>query len=151
MDIAGTGYEAQKLFKAAPKTFMSLASLTKGDYRNEGYSFTLYDVCKIMKKVGNKEKIKDITEFSKEDMKVINDLAKIEVRNHRGDWFYLDADKICKLFDIYKEYPKETKEIITKYAINGDYGHYMLIIPDKSDIEAYQKNPQSFENVYVKR
>ena len=104
-----------------------------------------------MKKVGNKENLEDITEFSKEDMKAIHDLAKIQVRNKHNRWSYLKTDDICELFDIYKEYPIETKKIITEYAQTDSIRDYKLIIPDKFDIETYQNNPQSLENIYIKR
>jgi hypothetical protein len=149
-NIINSELDAQKLYKAAPKTFASLASLKKKEY-TDCNRFNLHEICKIMINIGLKDKVENISEFSKEDMKVINKLSQIQVRDKRNNWRYLKTDDICKLFNIYKQYPKETEEIITKYAIKDRFGDYILIIPDKIDIEIYQNNPDSFENVYAKR
>ncbi len=149
-DIIASRLDAPKAYKNAPKAFNALASLQKGDYLNDGYRVSLRDIDRIiintaMSRDGN------INELSKEDMKAVSDLAKIRIRNCRGNWHYLEADDICKLLDIYKKYPQETKSIITGYAKLDEYEDYKLVIPDETDIEIFKKNPESMERAYVKR
>ncbi len=149
-DIIASRLDAPKVYKNAPKTFNALASLRKGDYLNDGYRFSLYDIDKIIMNVAM-SKDGNINELSKEDIKAVCDLAKTEVRNERGRWHYLETDDICKLLDIYKKYPKEVKAIVTEYAKLDKYEDYEVVIPDEMDIEIFKNNPESMERAYVKR
>jgi len=87
--------DAPYVYKNAPKAFVSLASLKKGRYNNDGYRFELSDICKIIKSVNNSS---EISELSKEDLKAINELSKIRVPDYssRRDPGLLEADEICK-------------------------------------------------------
>lgn len=151
LDIIPTRLDASKLLKSAPKAFMLLTNMKRGEYNNDGYRFSLKDICKIMLNVGSMDEKGNIKEFSKEDMKAIYNLSKIEVINRRNNYRGLDTDDICKLFNIYKKYPKETQKIVTEYANLDKYNDFELIIPDETDIEMFKSNPESFENTYVKR
>ncbi len=142
-DIIDTMGYAQIIFKNAPKTFMALASLKK----DNGYRFDLSDICEIVKSIKGSK----LSELSIEDMKVIHELSQIQTtKKHRIDHYNLKTEEICKLFNTYKLYPVETKEIINSYFTRNEDNDEVPLIPTGDDVKLYIENREEFDKKYEK-
>ena len=138
-EIIDKSYNLQKIYKNAPRTFRTLASLRTND-DNKLYRFNLSGICEIIKYVSSGG---EISEFSKENIRTINELSKISV-----DDGYLNVDNICKLFYVYKHYPEETREIMNNYSSEDEDGDVCTLIPSEEDVKLYIENCNEFNKKY---
>ena len=148
IDIGHCRLSAPKFYKKAPKTFMALA-LLKDSRDNNEYRFCIDDICTI---ITDRDYSNRISEFNKEDFKTIFDLSRVttlQIEDNRvRPYRILDKNEIIYLFNTYKKYPIETKEIMKNYYIEDKWGNTVSLIPSEKDVELYINNRAEFDKKY---
>lgn len=149
LDISKVSLEACYCFQKAPISFNALANIRN---REGDLALTLKGICDIIKslELASNEQENNI-HIVKEKIKMVGTLAKVQYMSEGGNARYdMDTDQIIEATKTYKEYPKETVEIISNYKGKRSFLRKEAVIPSKEDIKLYIENITEFDKKYQK-